>query len=179
MVPTGASLFASDTALLCRLPCEQVECQAAQGREVLGSMARTGPRLVFSEADVHVPVHLVLDPPVAAHRFGEAGYVAREAGEVVPAFRGGVSFDYTDSLDDTDAAQACPLRAIGEPLDIFALPVAPCLQAPMVLLHRFHVDQLGCLAPAARGPVRSLLADSVIEIRFDLFVHGLVIAFER
>ena len=83
MIPTGASLLASDTAFFCRLPLEQVECQAAQGREVLGSMACTGPRLVFSEADVHVPVHLVLDPQVAAHRFGEAGYVAREAGEVV------------------------------------------------------------------------------------------------
>ena len=86
MIPTGASLLASDAAFLGRLPREQVECQAAQGREVLGSMARPGPRVVFSEADVHVPVYLVLDPPVAAHGLGEAGDVAREAGEVVTAF---------------------------------------------------------------------------------------------
>ena len=85
VIPTGASLLASDAAFFGRLPFEQVECQAAQGREVLGSMARTGPRLVFSEADVHVPVHLVLDTPMAAHRLGEAGDVAREAGEVVTA----------------------------------------------------------------------------------------------
>ena len=56
---------------------EEVECPAAQGGEVFGSVAGAGAALVFAEDDVEPfgpelmaeghPVELIFDAPVAAH----------------------------------------------------------------------------------------------------------------
>jgi len=68
MVPTRVELLASDAALFGLFLFEQIQCKAAQGREVLCGIACAGAALVLTKANVHNPVHFVFHTPVAAHR---------------------------------------------------------------------------------------------------------------
>jgi hypothetical protein len=64
IVGVPASLLASafDARALGLLLAQEVECDVAEHREVLGGIPGTNPALILLESDIEDPMHPVLDP---------------------------------------------------------------------------------------------------------------------
>jgi hypothetical protein len=60
MIPASIEAFSLDADLDALVPLEQVQCDSAQPGEVLCSMTPAYPPLVFSEANVQLPVQIIL-----------------------------------------------------------------------------------------------------------------------
>src|SRR5437879_13857942 len=83
MIPSGGQAFAGDADFLGFVALEQVQAQAAQPGEVLGSVPLADAALVFPKADVELPVQAVLDSPVAPHVSGHPlGIRSLEAADI-------------------------------------------------------------------------------------------------
>src|SRR6266581_6640145 len=83
MIPACGQAFAGDADFLGFVALEQVQAQAAQPGEVLGSVPLADAALVFPEADIELPVQPILDPPMAPHIAGDPLSVrASEAADI-------------------------------------------------------------------------------------------------
>ena len=117
---------------LARVLLDEIECDSAQGGEVLGGVFRAGAAFVFAERDVERPMQGVLDAPMFAHGRAESPGIQGQAREVIAALDGVLSLDAPDGFDHAHAAQLFPLLLVFEPIDIGGLPVATGFDSSMV-----------------------------------------------
>ena len=80
MIPACIKLLAPDPAFFAFLLFEQIESQSTQGRQIFGGISSTSAALIFAKTNIHDPMNLVLDAPVAAYRPCEGLHVHCKAG---------------------------------------------------------------------------------------------------
>jgi hypothetical protein len=73
--------------------------------------------------------------PVPAHRRRKPRHVGGQAAEVVAPFHRLAPGHFPHRFHHPDAAQGFPLRPVGKPTNHFRDPVAPRLDASMILVH--------------------------------------------
>lgn len=99
---------------------EHVEGESAEDGEVEGGVVFAQAAVVLAEADIELPMEIVLDCPMASDGLEDGGGIGFERGDII-ARLAGVAAGFlvgAGCRDGGDAAQFCPLWvAFGEPAD--------------------------------------------------------------
>lgn len=146
VVEGGAEALGGEAALRRTLLAEEIAGEVAQHRQILGPVADADPTFVLAEGHVEDPVDTILDPPVPADDPPEGCRVASPAEQVVARLDADRGADPTLALDQADGASARPgmaLVEVGDGRRVADGPVAPRLDAPVVLLDRRPMVMVG------------------------------------
>ena len=110
MAPAAAEPLGLEAHLVLGLLLEQVQGEACETGEVLGSVALADAAVVVTKAEVQAPVQAILHAPMPAdvsQQFG--GLVRRQAADIVAVLAAGLAVDGPPGFDADEAAQEAPL----------------------------------------------------------------------
>jgi len=114
----------------------------ADDREIVGRMAGAYPAGVLVEGDIHDPVELMLDPPVAAGGGGKCRHRERGTQKIVVTFGRGDVPALALALDQADGGEVGPGPGrieVRQERGVAEDPVLAGFPPPVVLFDRLQV----------------------------------------
>jgi hypothetical protein len=105
-----------DAGLAGGVEADEVECDVAYQREIVGDVSGAGAGVVVIELNIEAPVQAILDFPVTAHGVGDFFRVGREAADVVAPLHCPFAADDARALDDSKALDVAPLFVLVQTL---------------------------------------------------------------